>query len=104
MDESDGYGHAISSNTEAIERAVQWSLERKKPDTVRRIAKPWCQRRALEHDGTDVAIAESFAPMSDAERLAFFQEIIPLVKPQNLRWKADDWENPKEWIPRRRGL
>ena len=52
----------------------------------------------------NLAIAESFAPMSDAERLAFFQEIIPLVKPQNLRWKADDWENPKEWIPRRRGL
>ena len=52
----------------------------------------------------NLAIAESFTPMSDVERLAFFQEIIPLVKPENLKWKADDWENPQEWIPRRRGL
>ena len=52
----------------------------------------------------NLSIAESFEPMNDAERLAFFQEIIPLVKPENLKWKADDWENPKEWIPRRRGL
>jgi aryl-alcohol dehydrogenase-like predicted oxidoreductase len=51
----------------------------------------------------NLAIAESFTPMSDEERLAFFQEIIPLVKPENLQWKADDWENPKEWIPRNRG-
>ena len=51
----------------------------------------------------NLAIAESFTPMSDEERLAFFQEIIPLVKPENLKWKADDWVNPKEWIPRNRG-
>ena len=52
----------------------------------------------------NLAIAESFKPLSDVERLAFFQEIISLATPENLRWKADDWENPKEWIPRRRGL
>ena len=52
----------------------------------------------------NLAIAESFTPMSDIERLAFFQDIIHLVTPKNLRWKADDWENPKEWIPRGRGL
>jgi aryl-alcohol dehydrogenase-like predicted oxidoreductase len=52
----------------------------------------------------NLAIAESFRPLSDVERLAFFQEIISLATPENLRWKADDWENPKEWIPRRRGL
>ena len=44
------------------------------------------------------------ASLTDAERLAFFQEIIPLVKPENIRWKATDWENPTEWIPRGRGL
>ena len=52
----------------------------------------------------NLAIAESFTPLSDAERLAFFKEILPLVRPENLRWKATDWENPTEWIPRRRGL
>ncbi len=52
----------------------------------------------------NLAIAESFTPMSDAERLAFFKDILPLVKAENMRWKATDWVNPKEWIPRRRGL
>ena len=52
----------------------------------------------------NLAIAEAFTPLSDAERLAFFQDILPLVRPENLRWKATDWENPTEWIPRRRGL
>jgi predicted aldo/keto reductase-like oxidoreductase len=52
----------------------------------------------------NLAIAESFTPMTDTERLAFFQDIIPLVKPENMRWKATDWENPTEWIPRNRGL
>lgn len=52
----------------------------------------------------NLAIAEAFTPMNDAERLAFFKDILPLVRPENLRWKATDWENPTEWIPRRRGL
>jgi predicted aldo/keto reductase-like oxidoreductase len=51
----------------------------------------------------NLSIAESFTPMSDEERLAFFQDIVPLVKPQNMRWKATDWNNPTEWIPRNRG-
>ena len=51
----------------------------------------------------NLAIAESFTPMSDAERLAFFREIIPLARPENLKWKADDWENPRAWIARGRG-
>jgi len=52
----------------------------------------------------NLAVAESFTPMTDEERLAFFKDILPLVKPANLRWKADDWGNPTAWIPRRRGL
>jgi hypothetical protein len=52
----------------------------------------------------NLAIAESFQPMTDEERLAFFKDLMPLVSPQNLNWKATDWENPREWIPRRRGL
>jgi uncharacterized protein len=51
----------------------------------------------------NLAIAEAFTPMSDEERLAFFKEIIPLVRPEKLYWKATDWDNPKEWIPRNRG-
>jgi aryl-alcohol dehydrogenase-like predicted oxidoreductase len=52
----------------------------------------------------NLAIAEAFTPMSDSERLAFFQNIIPRVKPQNMRWKATDWDDPMEWVPRGRGL
>jgi len=52
----------------------------------------------------NLAIAKSFIPMSDAERLDFFKDIIPLVKPENMRWKSGDWSNPVEWVARRRGL
>ena len=49
----------------------------------------------------NLQIAESFKPMKDEERLAFFRDILPLVRPDNLRWKADDWENPTDWKHRR---
>jgi len=52
----------------------------------------------------NLAIAESFNPMSDEERLAFFKDIIALVVPNKMRWKATDWDNPTEWISRCRGL
>jgi len=51
----------------------------------------------------NLAIAKSFTPMTDEERLKFFQDVISHVKPENMRWKASDWENPKEWITRNRG-
>jgi uncharacterized protein len=52
----------------------------------------------------NLAIAESYKPMSDEERLAFFREILPLVRPDKMRWKANDWGNPTAWITRGRGL
>ena len=48
----------------------------------------------------NLAIAESFTPMTDEERLAFFKDIIPLVRPDKLPWKANDWGNPTAWMPR----
>jgi len=51
----------------------------------------------------NLAIAESFTPMPDQERLAFFKDIIPLARPDKMRWKANNWDHPTEWIPRRRG-
>jgi uncharacterized protein len=52
----------------------------------------------------NLSIAEAFTPMTDVERLAFFKDIVHLVEPKNLRWKADDWSNPTAFVPRRRGL
>jgi aryl-alcohol dehydrogenase-like predicted oxidoreductase len=48
----------------------------------------------------DLAVAEHFTPMSSPERLAFFREVLPLVEPENMPWKAPDWGNPTEWKPR----
>ncbi|UFJ40912.1 aldo/keto reductase [Brevibacillus humidisoli] len=44
----------------------------------------------------DLQAAERFQPMSETERVAFFQEIIPLVRADILRWKASEWMSG-EW-------
>jgi aryl-alcohol dehydrogenase-like predicted oxidoreductase len=49
----------------------------------------------------DLDVAESFTPMSGPERLAYFQEILPLVKPENMPWKAAAWGDPTEWNKRK---
>ena len=54
----------------------------------------------MEELENDLAIAEHFVPLSGPERLAFFREVLPLVTPQNMPWKAADWGNPIEWKPR----
>jgi len=48
----------------------------------------------------NLAIAESFTPMTDEERLVFFKDIITLVRPEKVPWKAADWDNPTEWVQR----
>jgi hypothetical protein len=48
----------------------------------------------------DLAVAESFTPMTGPERLEFFREMLPLVQPENMPWKAVDWGNPVEWKSR----
>ena len=49
----------------------------------------------------DLAVAENFAPMTGPERLAFFREVLPLVQPENMPWKANDWGNPTDWRERK---
>ena len=41
--------------------------------------------------------------MRDEERRAFFKDIIHLVEPAKMAWKATDWNNPTKWVPRNRG-
>lgn len=48
----------------------------------------------------DLAVAENFTPMTGPERLGFFREVLPMVKPENMPWKATEWGNPTEWKPR----
>ena len=54
----------------------------------------------MEELEKDLQIAESFVPLGGSERLAFFREMLPLVTPRNLPWKAPNWNNPVEWKPR----
>ncbi len=49
----------------------------------------------------DLAVAENFVPMSGPERLKYFREMFPLVKSENMPWKAADWGNPVEWAKRK---
>jgi aryl-alcohol dehydrogenase-like predicted oxidoreductase len=52
----------------------------------------------------NLAVAESFKPLSDEERLEFFKDIISYVRPEKMPWKSTEWSNPTEWVPRGRGL
>jgi aryl-alcohol dehydrogenase-like predicted oxidoreductase len=54
----------------------------------------------MEELEADLDVAESFTPMTGPERLAFFREVLPMVQPENMPWKATDWMNPTEWKPR----
>jgi len=54
----------------------------------------------MEELEADLTVAESFTPMTGPERLAFFREVLPMVQPENMPWKATDWMNPTEWKPR----
>ena len=49
----------------------------------------------------DLAVAQGFTPMSGPERLAYFREIMPLVEPENIPWKAADWGSPTAWNQRK---
>ena len=49
----------------------------------------------------DLAVAESFVPLTGLQRLALYQEVLPLVTPENVPWKSSDWNNPADWKPRR---
>jgi len=45
----------------------------------------------------DLQVARHFVPLNGVERLALLREVLPLLKPENLPWKADDWDDPKAW-------
>lgn len=51
----------------------------------------------MEQLEADLAVAENFQPLSGPERLELFREVLPLVEPQNMPWKANSWGNPTKW-------
>ena len=51
----------------------------------------------MEQLKKNLAVAEGFEPLSDAERLELFREVLPMVTPDGVPWKAEDWDVPVEW-------
>ena len=49
----------------------------------------------------DLAIAESFTPLSMAERVELFRHVLGMVRPEDMPWSAIDYYNPHVWRPRR---
>jgi aryl-alcohol dehydrogenase-like predicted oxidoreductase len=54
---------------------------------------------SMEQLESNLAVAEGYEPLSDEERLQLFREVLPLVKPAVVPWKANDWANPTAWRP-----
>ena len=52
---------------------------------------------SMEQLERNLAVAESYRPLSQEERLELFREVLPLITPQTVPWKAEDWDNPIAW-------
>lgn len=55
---------------------------------------------SMDQLNKNLEIAAKFEPMTEAEQLEFFKEIIPLVRPDILRWKTDNWAEADSWSKR----
>jgi aryl-alcohol dehydrogenase-like predicted oxidoreductase len=55
---------------------------------------------SMEQLKRNISVAEGFRPLSDEERLELFREVLPLVTPANVPWKANDWASPTGWRAR----
>jgi uncharacterized protein len=52
---------------------------------------------SMEQLERNLAVAESFQPLDDLERLELFREVLPMVTPQQVRWKSDSYGAPTKW-------
>ena len=52
---------------------------------------------SMEQLEKNLAVAEGYHPLGDEERLQLYREVLPLVTPEAMPWKADDWRNPVQW-------
>ena len=55
---------------------------------------------SMEQLEKNLAVAEKYQPLTDEERLELFQVVLPMVTPESVFWKAEDWQNPVEWKKR----
>jgi aryl-alcohol dehydrogenase-like predicted oxidoreductase len=55
---------------------------------------------SMEQLERNLAVAEEYQPLTDEERIELFQVVLPIVTPESVPWKAEDWQNPVEWKKR----
>jgi len=51
----------------------------------------------MEQLERNIAVAETYQPLTDQERLELLLHALPMVTPEVAPWKAEDWVNPVEW-------
>ena len=55
---------------------------------------------SMEQLKKNIYVAEHFRPLSDEERLELFKEVLPLVTPEIVEWKARGWGSGQGWEER----
>lgn len=55
---------------------------------------------SMEQLEKNLAVAESYRALTDTERLELFKEILPMVTPETVPWKAEVWNAPSQWAMR----
>lgn len=55
---------------------------------------------SMEQLKKNLAVAESYKPFSDEERLELFREVLPMVSPKAMPWKAKEWGDAFHWRER----
>ncbi len=55
---------------------------------------------SMEQLKNNIYVAEHYRPLSDEERLELFKEVLPLVTPKIVEWKARSWGSGQGWEKR----
>jgi len=55
---------------------------------------------SLDELRRDLKVAENYRPLDDEEQLSLYREVLPMVTPADMPWKAEDWDNPVAWRKR----
>jgi uncharacterized protein len=55
---------------------------------------------SMEQLKKNLKVANAYKPLTDAEKLALFKKVLPLVTPKNVPWKAKEWGNTAGWLQR----
>ena len=55
--------------------------------------------KSIDQVKKNLAVAEAFRPLSDGEKLELFKKVLPMVTPENVPWKAEEWGGT-DWLKR----